>query len=207
MSAAMLLLRHGESTWNAVRRWQGQADPPLSDRGEQQAVLAAGVLAMMEPFDLVVTSSLRRARRTGELIAEAMAVDVGEPISALDERAAGLWEGLTRNEIETRFPGYLGADRRPAGYEHDDAVIARVLPTVEHLAARCAGRRVVIVSHGGVINALERLADEDPRWERLDNLEGRWFEHVGGELRVSGPRVRLLGASTIESVSDGDEYA
>lgn len=161
----------------------------------------------MEPFELVVTSSLRRARRTGELIAEAMAVDVGEPIAALDERAAGLWEGLTRIEIETQFPGYLDADRRPDGYELDDAVIARALPTIEQLAARCAGRRVVIVSHGGVINALERHADNDPRWERLDNLEGRWFEHVGGQLRVAGPRVQLLGAPTIESPSDREEYA
>jgi len=115
----MLVVRHGESTWNAVRRWQGQADPPLSERGETQA--RRGALAAPEhgPFDAIVTSTLQRARLTGELIASALALPMLAADAELSERSAGEWEGLTRAEIERDFPGYLADDKRPAGYESD----------------------------------------------------------------------------------------
>lgn len=185
----LLLLRHGESTWNAVRRWQGQADPPLTDRGEDQARVAVDALSVIGPFDVVVTSTLVRAARTGELLADGLGLADVRRVQALAERSAGPWEGLTRFEIDERWPGYLDEDRRPEGYELDPSVVARSTAALVELAAEFRGQTALVVSHGGVINALERHQGEP--WKRLDNLEGRWFQSDGSDLAPVGDRVRL----------------
>lgn len=188
----MLLIRHGESTWNAVRRWQGQADPPLTERGEAQAGRAAVAAADHGPFDLVVTSTLQRASRTGQIIAAGTGVGFADPIDDLKERAAGEWEGLTRSEIEARYPGYLDADRRPDGYEDDASIVARAGSAMANLAAEHRGASLLVVSHGGVIHALERAHDGEAGWQRLDNLTGRWFEVDESGMRPVGERVALV---------------
>ncbi|MFK7917475.1 MAG: histidine phosphatase family protein [Ilumatobacter sp.] len=188
----MLLVRHGESTWNAVRRWQGQADPPLTERGEAQAGRAALATADHGPFDLVVTSSLQRAARTGQIISDATGLSLAEPHRALIERAAGEWEGLTRSEIEAKYPGYLDADRRPEGYEDDASIVARAGGAMVALSADHPGRTLLVVSHGGVIHALERAHDGDTGWQRLDNLTGRWFDVDHNGWRPVGERVALV---------------
>jgi probable phosphoglycerate mutase len=200
VSARVLLVRHGESTWNAVRRWQGQADPPLSERGEQQASDAVGEAAELGPFATVVTSTLQRARRTGELLAHGLGVSIGGAVEALAERAAGDWEGLTRDEINARYVGYLDEGRRPPGYESDDRVVARAAAALHDVARRHAGGSLIVVSHGGVINALER--DEGEPWVRLDNLEGRWFEVGDRRIVPVGSRVRLLASDQIDEPVD-----
>ncbi len=187
----LLLLRHGESTWNAVRRWQGQADPPLTPYGEDQAKRAADTLGELGRFDVVVTSTLRRAHRTGELLATCASIEFGDPHGGLVERSAGPWEGLTRFEIEERYPGFLDDGRRPDGYEDDVSVVERAVAALLELARQRTGSTVVVVSHGGVINALERNVGEE--WKRLDNLEGRWFQSDGSDVVPVGERVRLLG--------------
>lgn len=211
--ARFLLVRHGESTWNAVRRWQGRADPPLSERGEQQARDAVGRATAEGPFDGVVTSTLRRARRTGDLLADGLGLDVVDRLDDLCERDAGEWQGLTRDEIHAGYPGFLDEGRRPPGYEADDDVVERAGRALVDLARRRPGSTLLVVSHGGVINALERHGGRD--WLRLDNLEGRWFhlEPDGGgvrstpgeagsdpSLRPTGDRVHLLG--DVGSVDD-----
>ncbi|MBA2326593.1 MAG: histidine phosphatase family protein, partial [Actinobacteria bacterium] len=75
MATRLFLVRHGESTWNADGRWQGQADPPLSALGEEQACDAAARLAA-GGFSRVVASDLQRARRTAEILAEALGLPV-----------------------------------------------------------------------------------------------------------------------------------
>lgn len=193
MTTSLFIVRHGQSTWNADRRWQGRSDPPLSGVGEGQARAAAGALGTLGRLDGIVTSSLRRAHHTGRLIAEIAAIALGEPIDDLSERSAGPWEGLTRAEIEVDFPGYLDGGLRPDGYETDESVVARALGAIDALAAASPNRRLLVVSHGGVIHALERHTGvETGEWQRLENLEGRWFVHAEGELRAHGPRVHLL---------------
>ncbi|MEL6890085.1 MAG: histidine phosphatase family protein [Actinomycetota bacterium] len=185
----LLLVRHGESTWNAVRRWQGQADPPLTERGEDQARAAVELLSRLGPFEAVVTSTLARAARTGDLLAQGIGVaDVRRHVG-LVERHAGPWQGLTRFEIDDRWPGYLDDDRRPDGYELDPSVVERSVAALVDIAGSFGGRSVLVVSHGGVINALERHQREP--WKRLDNLEGRWFQSDGTDLVPVGDRVRL----------------
>ncbi len=206
MTTSLFIVRHGESTWNAVRRWQGQADPPLSDLGERQARDAANAVGRLGRLDGIVTSSLRRARQTGAVIAETVRVPMAEPMAELSERSAGPWEGLTRSEIDERFPGFLSDGRRPDGYESDTSVVARALAAIGVLAAVGPGRRLLVVSHGGVIHALERHTGvETSEWRRLDNLEGRWFHHTDRALRAHGERVHLLDAET--TTSDVDGYA
>lgn len=196
----LLLVRHGESTWNAVRRWQGQADPPLTERGEQQALDAVTGLLGLGEFSLVGTSTLQRARRTGELLADGIGARLHDPIESLAERAAGEWEGLTRAEINERYPGYLDEDRRPPGYEDDEAVVVRAAAALTDLARRNTGSSMLVVSHGGVINALERHRGEP--WVRLDNLEGRWFEYADEQLLPVGTRVRLRPADVDDEPVD-----
>ncbi len=187
-----LLVRHGQSTWNAIGRWQGRADAPLSPAGEEQAREAAEELAALGPFEVVVTSSLARARQTGELLAEHAGIELGQSVEDLIERSAGQWEGLLRSEIEARYPNWLAQRRRPPGYESDEEIVVRALRAVRELAERHAGASVVVVSHGGLITSLERAAGEE--WRQLANLEARWFafDAASGDLLPDGERVRLL---------------
>src|SRR5687767_12818211 len=97
----VLLVRHGQSTWNAEGRWQGWADPPLSELGATQALTAAN---HVEHVDAVVSSDLVRARETAEIIAKALGIAEVEAFRGLRERGAGDWTGLTRPEIEERWP-------------------------------------------------------------------------------------------------------
>lgn len=191
MTTSFLVVRHGESTWNAERRWQGRADAPLSALGERQARSAASVVGSLGRFDVIVTSSLRRARRTGELIAKEAGMPLGDAVVDLAERSAGPWEGLTRTEIDDRFPGYLADGRRPEGYESDQSVVERALTAVTQLSATRPGQQLLVVTHGGVIGALERHLGDDDELPKLDNLEGRWFEHSNGALRTIGGRICL----------------
>jgi broad specificity phosphatase PhoE len=189
----VLLVRHGQSEWNATGRWQGHADPGLTALGEEQAAAAAATLAREEPpIARIATSDLVRARRTAEIMSAALGVEcVVDP--RWRERNAGDWQGLTRAEIEEGWPGHLADGRRPDRWEHDDAVVGRALDalTAADVGARAAGHGVVVVvTHGGVVRTLERHLG-DPTNELLPNLGGRWFD-VDGDAVGLGPRVLVL---------------
>jgi probable phosphoglycerate mutase len=172
----LLLVRHGESEWNAVGRWQGWADPPLSELGERQAAAASRAVGAV---DAIVASDLQRASRTAEIIAGELGVGPVVVDGALRERDAGQWTGLTRVEIEAEWPGFLASGERPDGYEEDDALLARVLPAL--LALEAAGEAALVVTHGGVIGAVDRLLGETHR--RTPNLGGRVVDLIDGRLK------------------------
>jgi broad specificity phosphatase PhoE len=151
----LLLVRHGESTWNAARRTQGQCDPPLSDRGLAQARGVAGRLAgrRIEGF---YSSDLVRARHTADVIGEAMGIEpVLEP--GLREVALGAWEGRTREELKEGFPEHWARwTREPSwdvvpGGEGEARFTRRVTGTLRRLRERHPNGDVVCVTHGGVI--------------------------------------------------------
>ena len=98
----VILLRHGRTVWNAERRFQGQADPPLDDVGRRQAYQVAALIAALEP-DLLVSSDAARAMQTAVPIAEIVGLPV-RPEPRLRERSLGHWEGLTRDEVQERYP-------------------------------------------------------------------------------------------------------
>ncbi len=193
----LLLIRHGQSEWNAARRWQGQADPPLSHLGCQQAAAAA---SRLEPVDVVATSTLQRSRASAEIIAEAMGCAPPILVPELIERDVREFSGLTREQIEERFPGFLQDGRRPPGWEHDDALLTRVLAGLNRLAGLVGDRTAVVVTHGGVIYSLEAHLGCEPG--RITNMSGRWVTVARDQL-VAGERVHPLDGVDIQMpVSD-----
>ena len=158
----ILLLRHGETAWNAELRLQGHIDIELNDTGRWQARQLAQRLAG-EGLAAIYSSDLRRAHATAEPLAQA----TGLPIvtdAALRERGFGVFEGLTHAEIELRFPEEAHRWRRrepgfgPGGGEPLDRFYTRSVAAVARLAAAHAGEAVAVVSHGGVLDCLYRAA-------------------------------------------------
>lgn len=176
----ILMVRHGQSTWNADGRWQGQADPPLSDLGRRQAKDAARHLGHV---DLIASSDLQRASETAAILAEEVGVGPVELDPAYRERAAGTWTGLTRAQIEAAHPGALAAGDHPDGFEADPVLVDRAVPALLALEGR--GEVVVVVSHGGLIGAVERWCGADH--DRIPNLGARVFRLQDGVLTAEGP--------------------
>ena len=108
----LLFVRHGETPWNVARRWQGQADTPLTPAGEAQAQAIGEVLAAREtrPWTRLVTSDLQRARRTADAIGAALGLAV-EVEPRFRERDVGRWSGLTHDEVAALDPDLYRAFR------------------------------------------------------------------------------------------------
>jgi broad specificity phosphatase PhoE len=160
----LVLLRHGQTEYNAGSRMQGQLDTDLSDLGRNQAVAAAEVLAKRQPL-LIVSSDLRRALDTATTLSERS----GLPVSVdtrLRETHLGDWQGMTHLEVDAAAPGARLAWRddarwAPHGGESRVDVADRSMPLVAGLIADQAewgtdepDRPVVLVAHGGLIAAL-----------------------------------------------------
>ena len=177
MSVHLLCVRHGLSTWNLERRWQGRADPPLSEAGVDGAVELAEALATTVthgPNTSVWSSDLQRARSTAEIIAERLGAGPVNVDSRLREADVGPWQGLTSPEIEEGWPGYIAAGRRPDGFEPEADLIARVLPALFDIARGApAGGVPIVVAHAGVLRAVRRHSGAVD--EHLANLAGLWF--------------------------------
>ena len=158
----LVVVRHGETAWNAGTRMQGQLDTPLNDKGRWQAERVAAALAD-EPIERVVSSDLQRALQTAAPLARSRRLEViAEP--GLRERCFGEFEGHTYADIATRWPegsarwhardpGYA-----PAGGETLAAFHARCVATALRLCEQHAGRTMVWFTHGGVLDCLYRAA-------------------------------------------------
>jgi len=178
-STRILAIRHGETAWNVDTRIQGHLDIPLNDTGRWQAQRLARALAARDAIHAVYSSDLQRARET----AQAIAVATGTPLrthAGLRERGFGLFEGKTYAEIEQTWPEESEHWRRrtpdwqpPQGGESLLQVRARILQTLQELAAPHAGQQIVLVAHGGVMDQLYRLATgqdlQAPRTWQLGN--------------------------------------
>ncbi|MCE9621141.1 MAG: histidine phosphatase family protein [Actinomycetia bacterium] len=203
---SVLAIRHGESEWNAVGRWQGQADPPLTDAGMLQAVAAAAVLGT---FDGIYASSLQRAANTAAIIAEAIGIGPVQLLDDLMENAFGPWQGLTIAEIEEGWPGYLAEHRRPEGAEPTADVLARGLRALRTIAIEHPGQQALVITHAGLMRTLHRellvnngrglKGGDDQASLRFANLGGCWF-HVAADGEVEVGEV----VSLIDPQSFGD---
>jgi len=151
----LLLARHGETDWNRDGRWQGWADPPLNETGREQARELADQLRAT-PFDAVYSSDLKRAHETAVIVAEPHGVPVVVDPD-LREIDIGEWSGLTRAEIDERFPD----GKRPGG-ETREQHQERVLRAVERLARDHPGERILLVSHGGTFRAVHDRVSDTP---------------------------------------------
>jgi len=193
MATGLLLVRHGESTWNAEGRWQGQADPPLSPAGAGQARAAVAALDDLE-IDAVWSSDLTRAADTAAILAGPDRSAHLEP--RLRERDIGAWAGLTLRELEATHPGWAEDGWRPDGWEADAAVAARAFPALAELAALVRPGAVgLVVSHGGLIRAIEAQLGGDPR--PVPNLGGVWLTDAGDGFEL-GARAALLDVQSLD---------
>lgn len=181
----LLVARHGQSEWNALGRWQGHADVPLSDEGMRQA---AGAGLALGTFDAVWASDLQRALLTAQIIAEIIGIGPVMIDARLRETDVGPWQGLTHAEVEAGWPGYLAEHRRPDGFEPYDSAASRLVAAFGDIAASHAGGEVLIISHGGVIRATRRLLGSTGG--HMANLGASWFV-VRGDVVTVGDVVTL----------------
>ena len=181
----ILLARHGETDWNRVGRWQGHADQPLNDAGRSQAAELAERLAG-DGIAAVYTSDLVRASQTASIVADRLGLTVVED-AGLREIDVGSWSGLTRAEVEQRFPqGYarwLGGEIGHDG-ETREELTERVVGAVERIAAEHPEGTILVVTHGGAIRAIRRHASGDPG-DSIENCGTSSLELVDGVLTVA----------------------
>jgi broad specificity phosphatase PhoE len=169
----LLLVRHGETDWNAEGKLQGHTDRPLNDYGRRQAQALADRLAS-EDIDAVYASDLSRARETAEIVGSKLGLPVVVDPD-LREKNWGNWEGLTSDErLHIEFEG-----------ETSEAHRDRTLSAVQRIVERHPGERVVVVTHGGSLRRIQAavagfalpviencavwgLAHEDGRFRPID---------------------------------------
>jgi probable phosphoglycerate mutase len=204
----IILIRHGETAWNAERRLQGHLDIPLNGEGERQAGLLAAALASqaIDGIDAIVASDLQRARQT----AQAVATVLGLPVvtdPGLRERCYGGFEGLLYSEIEARFPREFAAwqardidARLPEGKNKGEtfrAFFTRATAAILAQAAAHPGRTLALVAHGGVLECAYRLALglslETPRDFKVFNASINRFRY-----HPSDGRLELLSWGEVE---------
>jgi glucosyl-3-phosphoglycerate phosphatase len=208
--AKLVLWRHGQTAWNAERRFQGHSDVPLNATGREQARDAARYLAAMHP-DAIFSSDLARAAETAEYLAQLTGLPV-QLDKDLRERGGGAWEGLTDAEIRKGYPAEYAAWAPPDG-EPTDAVADRAAAAFRRIADGLEGSLAVLVSHGAAINlGISRLLGLPERervlgplgncsWSVLGRRVGRWrlLEHnVGRLLDLAPEQVPVLAAGPEE---------
>jgi len=174
------LLRHGQTNWNIDFRLQGVTDIPLNETGIEQARIAGAVLADLsqqgQPWDLILTSPLSRARDTAVMVGEAIGIPGVSVEELLLERSFGEAEGLSHEEWKSK---YNDTNHVPGG-ETLEQLEARAWILLQRLVDHHEGKRVLTVSHGALIRTLLRLVSkgEFPRdGERLGNACLSIFEH------------------------------
>jgi len=197
--STLVLIRHGETEWNRSGRYQGHADSPLTPRGLAQARAAAEAL-VKESFDAFYSSDLGRARRTATIIADRL----GKRFLTdhrLREQHYGLMQGHDRDGARDRDPGFFvsldrgDADYVPRGGESRRQRHERAVSALADIAGRHSGQRILVVTHGGVVDSLFRetlgIPHDSPRRYSLYNaavnrfvfIDGTWTLLLWGEVR------------------------
>ena len=188
----ILLVRHGETDWNATGRIQGQSDTPLNAAGYEQARRAAQRLAR-EPVQALYSSDLARAFQTATIIGQALGLTVVTS-PRLRERRYGVWEGLTSAEIQARYPEQFAewrarsTDFAPPQGETRSQLLARALAELQTIARRHAREVVVVVTHGGfcyvLIDHILGSVDGDRREFTFGNASIHTLEVTGDRWSV-----------------------
>lgn len=149
----LALIRHGQTDWNRDGLLQGSSDIPLNDTGREQARDALMTLRS-RPWDAVVSSPLRRARETAQIIADGLGIPLGAAYDGLVERDYGELEGTSSAAAIDRWP-----TREYPGAESLDSVASRGAAALAEIAADHAGDAVLVICHGTIIRyTLARLA-------------------------------------------------
>jgi len=188
----LCLIRHGETDWNGEKRLQGQIDIDLNATGEAQARALRPRLPV-HSFAAVYSSDLLRAWRTAQIATAGLGL-AASPEPALRERHFGVLQGVTSREAGLRYPhAHHHHQARTPDYDYETgesllAFAVRVTATLDVLAARHAGRKVLVFTHGGVLDVAYRAATgrrlEAPRDFQLPNAAFNWLEHGANGWRL-----------------------
>lgn len=205
----IVLWRHGQTAWNLERRFQGTTDIELTEAGLEQARRAARLLAALRP-DAIIASDLRRAVDTAAELAAVTGLEVTR-YESLRETYAGVWQGLTHEEIVERHGEEYAAWKRGepvrrGGGELETEVADRAAPVVERNADKLPdGGVLVVVSHGGTIRTtIGRLLGLEPgSWESLGGLTNCCWSVLGEGAR--GWRLLEHNAGTLPQPVLGDD--
>ncbi|WP_424215562.1 histidine phosphatase family protein [Streptomyces sp. BI20] len=205
----IVLWRHGQTSWNLERRFQGSTDIELTETGVAQARRAARLLAALRP-DAVIASDLKRAAATAAELAAVTGLSVTHS-DALRETYAGEWQGLTHDEILDKYGEQYAAWKRGeavrrGGGELETEVADRAAPVVlAHADALPDGGTLVVVSHGGTIRTtIGRLLGLDAyHWEGLGGLSNCCWSVLGEGAR--GWRLLEHNAGTLPEPVLGDD--
>jgi len=162
----IILIRHGETDWNRVRRLQGHWDIAINELGHRQASALALALSSEKPT-AIYASDLQRARDTAQAVADRHQITVSID-ARLRERCYGAFEGLLYDDIDGHFPQAFAQwqarelhARFPAGERQAETLhefSARAVAVVTELAQRHDNEKIIIVSHGGVLDCVYRAA-------------------------------------------------
>lgn len=193
-STRIILIRHGETAWNAERRLQGHIDIALNAEGERQAEALASALSA-ERFDAIVSSDLQRAHQTATALARLHDLPVHTD-PALRERCYGAFEGLLYAEIEQRYPAEFAAWQArdvdsavPDGVRRAETFRQFYQRSIDGIAAwadQYQGATLALVAHGGVLECAYRaalgLSLETPRTFKVMNASINRFTVIEGKL-------------------------
>jgi probable phosphoglycerate mutase len=210
----IIAVRHGETAWNVETRIQGQLDVDLNTKGRWQAERVADALAE-EQVDAIYSSDLLRAHTTANAIASKTPIPAARAIRlsvGLRERGFGIFEGLTYAQIAEDWPEdarrwrQREPDFAPEGGESLVQLRQRVASTVQALASAHPGQQIVLVAHGGIMDALYRLATGQeisaPRtWELGNAAINRLLWTPESMTLVGWADVRHLDDATIDEIS------
>jgi probable phosphoglycerate mutase len=169
----LILVRHGETAWNAERRLQGHVDTPLNDEGRRQARALAAMLVRgtssiaPAPYGRLVSSDLDRTFQTARPIAALLDMEITRD-PRLRERCFGAFEGLLYDEVQQHYPQAWSqwqareVDARYPEGERQAETLTEFAERVKHaltdIASRYVGQRIIVVTHGGFLDCAYRLA-------------------------------------------------
>ncbi len=197
-------IRHGETAWNVATRIQGQLDISLNEKGYWQAEQTGKALTS-EPIDAIISSDLARAYETALAVAKHHGLNVAID-RGLREREFGIFQGKTFAEIEAELPEQALAWRKrvpdfaPEGGESLLQFRERVAQCIHGLSTQYAGKHIIIVSHGGVMDVLYREATaldlQAPRTWQLGNASIN-------RLLWNGDHLSLVGWSDTSHLDQG----
>lgn len=217
MTRRLILMRHGETFYNATRRMQGQMDTDLSDVGWDQAKQAAEFLKA-ENIGRIVSSDLKRAHDTAKVVADKFGLPVGVD-KRLRETHLGQWQGMSHEEVDAQHPGARALWRHDAGWAPPEGesrieVAQRARAVIDQLMAEYQqwdDSTVLVVAHGGTIAALtssllDLATEQYPIFSGLKNTcwaqltaRPRYFQgspDADGEGDPVIPQARFNGENT-----------
>jgi len=210
-STRILAIRHGETDWNVATRIQGQIDIALNSQGQWQATQVAKALAE-EEIHAIYASDLSRAFVTAQQIASLHTLQV-RPVTPLRERHYGFFEGLTWDEIQQAYPDEAAQwrERDPQwtpqnGGESLVMLHERVTQMVNEIASQHLGEQIALVTHGGVLDILYRMATRQDlqaarSWGLRNTAINRLLWTPQGLQLVGWADERHLDAATREESS------